>query len=258
MKSSKVALVTGGAKRIGAAISRLLHQHGYRIIIHYHHSSLEATNLVLTLNTARPNSAAMIQADLQIVNDRVLLAQFVQNCCEFFGGIDVLVHNASSFYATNLHDNHQNLLSHWQDLFLTNAKAPFMISQAFLPILQANKGSIISLLDIHADGKPFVGYPIYNMAKAAHRAMVQSLALEIAPLVRINGVAPGVNILPENDQNLQLNSQTAAELINSVPLSCIGTPNDIAEAVLFLVSSRYITGQILAVDGGRSLTLKGG
>ena len=150
------------------------------------------------------------------------------------------------------------MMVHWDDLILTNAKAPLLLTHAFTQELKINQGSIISLLDIHADAKPFVGYPIYNMAKAAHRMMVQSLALELAPDIRINGVAPGVNIFPDDDQNPELNSQTQAILTDSVPLKQIGTPEDIAAAVVFMANSRYITGQILAVDGGRGLTLKGG
>ncbi|MFC0820744.1 pteridine reductase [Moraxella marmotae] len=255
---TKTALITGGARRIGAAIAQVLHQAGYQVIIHYHHSHQQAQDLADMLNAKRAGSAKIIQADLQIVNDKQALAQFATDCLAMFGRLDVLVHNASSFYATDLQATHEILLSHWQDLMLTNAKAPLLLTQAFLSALQDTQGSIISLLDIHADRQPFVGYPIYNMAKAAHRMMVQSLALELSPKIRINGVAPGVNIFPDDDQNPELNSQTQAALTASVPLAGIGTPDDIAQTVLFLAGSPYITGQIIAVDGGRSLTIKGG
>ncbi|UTO05986.1 pteridine reductase [Moraxella sp. FZLJ2107] len=257
-KAPKVALITGGAKRIGAAITTALHTNGYTVIIHYHLSQADAITLADTLNSIRPNSAKIIQSSLTMANDKATLMAFKDACLDLFGRIDVLVHNASSFYASDLGGKIDTLYQDWDDLFLTNAKAPLFLSTVFQDELKKNHGTIISLLDIHADAKPFVGYPIYNMAKAAHRMMVQSLALEFAPDIRINGVAPGVNIFPDHDQNPELNSQTQAILTDSVPLKCIGTPEDIADAVVFLANSRYVTGQILAVDGGRGLTLKGG
>lgn len=255
---NKTALITGAAKRIGKAIATTLHADGYDVIIHYHHSHDDACALADRLNAIRPNSAKTISASLDVVNDSQMLDAFTEQVLSCFGRLDVLVHNASSFYATPFDGTHETMMAHWQDLMLTNAKAPLLLTHAFAKELKQNQGSILSLLDIHADAKPFVGYPIYNMAKAAHRMMVQSLALELAPDIRINGVAPGVNIFPDDDQNPELNSQTQAILTDSVPLKCIGTPDDIASAVLFMVNSRYITGQILAVDGGRGLTLKGG
>lgn len=254
----KVALITGAAKRIGAAIATHLHQAGYQIIIHYHHSHTEAAALQHKLNALRPNSVALLQAELTIVNDSAKLANFRQQALDKFGRLDVLVHNASSFYPTDLNDDFDGLQVAWDDLLLTNAKAPLFLSHAFQNALKAHNGVIISLLDIHARDKPFIGYPIYNMAKSAHLAMVQSLALELAPNVRVNGIAPGVNIFPEDNTNAHLNDSTQKQLTQSVPLGTIGTPDDIAAAVLFLANAPYITGQILAVDGGRSLTLRGG
>ncbi|MDO4894055.1 pteridine reductase [Moraxella sp.] len=256
--TNKVALITGGAKRIGASISQSLHANGFDVIIHHSTSIQHAHALVDEFNAIRPNSAKCVQADLGIVNDSLTLQQFYQQVMDCFGRLDVLVHNASSFYATPLDGSVERLHQQWDDLFLTNAKAPFFISQVFLNELKNNNGQIISILDIHADNKPFIGYPIYTMAKTAHRMMVQSLALELAPKVRINGVSPGVNIFPDDNSNAQLNDDTKALLTDSIPLACIGTPNDIANAVLFFVQASYITGQVLAVDGGRSLTLKGG
>lgn len=258
MNHPKVALITGGAKRIGYAITRSLHTQGYNVIIHHHHSHNAAHTLCETLNAIRPNSAQTIQANLDIINDSVLLNQFAQHILSLFGRLDLLVNNASSFYSTALNDHHETWQAHWEDLFLTNAKAPLFLSIAFQDELSKRHGCIISLLDIHAQDKPFIGYPIYNMAKAAHHMMVQSLALELAPNIRINGVSPGVNIFPDNNQNSQLNDSTKQTLIESVPLGKIGTPDDIANAVVFLASANYITGQILAIDGGRSLTLRGG
>ncbi len=255
--SQKVALITGGSKRIGQAISKAFHAQGYHVIIHYHQSHSEALTLCDDLNAIRANSAAAIQANLTIIDSPDCLSAFVCDVLTIFGRLDVVVHNASSFYPTPL-DAADTLYAAWQDLFLTNAKAPFFLSVAFKNALQATQGTIVSLLDIHAQNKPFIGYPIYNMAKSAHLAMVQSLALEFAPSIRVNGVSPGVNVFPDDDQNATLNSQRRHLLEQSVPLKRIGTPDDIAKAVLFLAQSDYITGQILAVDGGRSLTLQGG
>lgn len=250
--SQKVALITGGSKRIGRQISQTLHAFGYQIIIHYHQSFDTAKSLCNELNAIRPHSAKIVQADLSVVNDKTKLTDFKTQVLASFGRLDCIVHNASSFYPSSLDDDFDNLQNHWDDLFLTNAKAPLFISQVFLDELTKNHGQIVSLLDIHADNKPFIGYPIYTMAKAAHKAMVHSLALELSPNVRVNGVSPGVNVLPPDfDEN---QSQL---LLNSVPLKQIGTPSDIAQTVLFLLNAPYVTGQVIAVDGGRSLTLKG-
>lgn len=249
-----VMLVTGSAKRIGAAIIRAAHSQGYRVIIHCNNSQQEADELAEILNNSRVNSAAVIIADLTIVNNPVHLNQFSQTILEQFGQLNVLVHNASRFYPTPLGNIHH---IQWDELFLTNAKVPLLLSQALLPYLQAQQGCIISVLDIHADNKPFSGYTVYNMAKAAHRMMVQSLALEMAPYVRVNGVAPGVNILPETDSDQALNPAQQHNIIASIPMQRIGTPDDIAHSVLYLAQASYVTGEIITVDGGRSLTLAG-
>lgn len=254
----KVALITGAAKRIGKAIVQAFHNNSFNVIIHYHHSQTDAQNLADELNAICDNSAKIIKADLAIVNDKNTLADFKNQVIALFGRIDILVHNASSFYPSDINDEVDKWQNDWDDLFLTNAKAPLFLSHVFKDELVKNHGTIISLLDIHAKDKPFIGYPIYNMAKSAHHGMVLSLALELAPTVRVNGVSPGVNIFPECNKNHELNDSTKDELIKSVPLQSIGTPDDIAQAVLFLVNAPYITGQIIAVDGGRSLTLKGG
>lgn len=217
-----------------------------------------AKSLCNELNAIRPNSAKIIGADLTIVNDKDKLLAFKNQVLTLFGRLDCLIHNASSFYSSDLNEEVEILQNHWEDLFLTNAKAPFFLSHAFRHELDKNQGVIISLLDIHARDKPFVGYPIYNMAKSAHLGMVQSLALELAPSIRVNGVSPGVNIFPEDNKNSSLNDSTKDILVSSVPLGRIGTPFDVAQAVLFLVSAPYVTGQVIAVDGGRSLTLQGG
>lgn len=250
-----VMLVTGSAKRIGAAIIRAAHKQGYRVIIHCHHSEQEANALADELNENRADSAMVIVADLAVVNDTSTLSQFIQNVIGSFGQIDVLVHNASRFYPSPL-GSIEN--TQWNELFLTNAKAPLLLSQALYPYLKIQQGCIISLLDIHAHNKPFANYTVYNMAKAAHRMMVQSLALDMAPDVRVNGVAPGVNILPETDSDQALDNEQQQSIINSIPMQRIGFPDEIAHSVLYLAQASYVTGEIVTVDGGRSLTLAGG
>ncbi|TXD98073.1 pteridine reductase [Psychrobacter frigidicola] len=253
-KQAPVMLVTGSAKRIGSAIIQAAHAQGYRVIIHCYKSKQQADSLAATLNENRTNSAAVIVADLALVYDSNLLDQFTQTVIQTFGQLDVLVHNASRFYPTPVGSIDYNV---WDELFLTNAKAPLLLSQALLPYLQAQHGCIISLLDIHAHDKPFSGYTVYNMAKAAHRMMVQSLALDMAPHVRVNGVAPGVNILPDADSDQALDKQRQQSIISSIPMQRIGMPDDIAHSVLYLAQANYVTGQIITVDGGRSLTLAG-
>ena len=253
--SAPVMLVTGGAKRIGAAIVRAAHEQGYRVIIHCHHSKQEANTLADALNQIRPDSAVVVLADLAVINNSETLQQFIRNIMQAFEQLDVLIHNASRFYPTPL--GHINL-DQWDELFLTNAKAPLLLSQALYPYLRTQQGCIISLLDIHAHDKPFKNYVVYNMAKAAHRMMVQSLALDMAPEVRVNGVAPGVNILPEADSDQALDPQQQKSIINSIPMQRIGRPEEIAYSVLYLAHASYVTGEIITVDGGRSLTLAGG
>lgn len=253
--NAAVMLVTGSAKRIGASIVQAAHAEGYRVIIHCNSSRAAADVLAGKLNQQRTDSALVLVADLALVNDSVSLSEFSQTVIAAFGQLDVLVHNASRFYPTPIATIDAQ---HWDELFLTNAKAPLLLSQALLPYLQAQQGCIISLLDIHAHDKPFNGYSLYNMAKAAQHMMVQSLALELAPLVRVNGVAPGVNILPDANSDQALDKTQQPHIIASIPLQRIGSPADIAQSVLFLAQASYITGHIINVDGGRSLTLAGG
>ncbi|MGP9556828.1 pteridine reductase [Psychrobacter sp. AOP7-A1-24] len=250
-----VMLVTGSARRIGAAIVKAAHSQGYHVIIHCHRSEQDADNLADQLNDIRANSAKVIVADLAIVNDGAALESFIEHILKSFGQLDVLVHNASRFYPSPLGSIDR---TQWDELFLTNAKAPLLLSQALLPYLKRQQGCIVSLLDIHAHDRPFSNYTVYNMAKAAHRMMVQSLALEMAPEVRVNGVAPGVNILPDPTSDQAIDETQQLDIIRSIPMQRIGTPNEIAHSVLYLVQAQYVTGEIITVDGGRSLTMAGG
>lgn len=250
-KELPVACVTGGAKRIGKAIVTALHHAGYRVVIHYHASKEQAMTLAEHLNDIRPHSAVCVQGDLQNIENIDDLAKKIMVS---FGRLDVLVHNASRFYATKFGQVSAN---DWQNLMNSNAQAPLFLTQALLPSLQQTHGNVVSILDIHANARPFNGYSVYNMAKSAHQMLVQSLALELAPTIRVNGIAPGVNIIPEIDSEQALDTEMLAKISDSIPLGRIGTPEDIAQAVLFLATAPYITGQILAVDGGRSLTLAG-
>ncbi len=249
--TQQVVCVTGGAKRIGKAIVETFHQAGFNVIIHYQASEHEATLLAQACNQQRPNSAKIIQGDLTELNNLNKLAGQIADC---FGRLDVLVHNASRFFATPFGQINEK---DWQNLIHSNAKAPLFLTQAVLPLLTHSKGKVVSILDIHADNHPFAGYSVYNMAKAAHRTLVQSLALELAPRIRVNGVAPGVNILPAKHSEQALNDEQLQAILRSIPLQRVGEPQDIAQAVLFLATAPYITGQVITVDGGRSLTLAG-
>lgn len=250
--NAAVMLITGAAKRIGAAIVEAAHTEGYRVIIHYHTSQQEAEQLAARLNHCRPKSAAIIQADLKVVDSKDQLTDLAKQIIRTFGRLDVLVHNASRFYPTPVGDITP---VQWQELFLTNAKAPLLLSQALTPYLAQERGCIISMLDIHAHDKPFINYSVYSMAKAAQRTMVQALALELAPQIRVNGIAPGVNILPDASSDQAIDPQVQQAIIDSIPLQRIGCPKDIADGILYLATAHYITGHVISIDGGRSLTL---
>jgi len=247
--SNQVALVTGSAKRLGREIILTLHQAGFRVIVHCRHSTAEAVKLCQQLNQQRPASACWLSADL---TDEHALSKFAAKVPDCFGRLDVLVNNASSFYPTPVGTA---TLAQWEDLFGSNAKAPFFLTQALMPRLSEQKGCVINLVDIHAD-KPLAQHPVYCMAKAALVMMTKSLARELAPTIRVNGIAPGAILWPEQQPTTAmptLTEQDKAGILAQIPLGQLGQPTDIAQTVLFLATSPYITGQILAVDGGRSL-----
>jgi len=241
--SRPVALVTGAAHRIGAQILRTLHGAGYDVALHFRHSEAGAAALRAELETQRPNSVLLVQADLL---DTTRLAGLVEQVIGWRGGLDLLVNNASSFYPTPLPEASE---AQWEELLGSNLKAPFFLSQAAAPWLRARRGAIVNLLDIHAE-RPRKDYPIYSIAKAGNAMLVKSLARELGPEVRVNGVAPGAILWPEQG----LEASTRAEILARTALGRIGEPEEIARTVLFLArEAHYITGQILAVDGGRNL-----
>lgn len=241
----RVALVTGAARRIGASISRALHQRGLNIALHCRDSSTEAEALAAQLNTLRANSAAVFRADLA---DLAQLEQLPAQVATQWGRLDVLVHNASSFYATPIG---QASAADWDDLFASNLRGPFFLSQAAAPLLRASTGCIVSLVDIHAQ-RPLRDHSIYCIAKAGLQMMTLSLAKELAPQVRVNGIAPGYILTPPQgmDENVH------RTILDRTALARRGEPEDIAGAVVYLaLDAPYVSGQILAVDGGRSLHL---
>lgn len=241
----KVILVTGGAKRVGAAICRRLHAAGAALAIHYHTSAREAQALQTELNALRANSAAIFSADLLDVQALPLL--LVQSIAHF-GRLDGLVNNASSFYATPLADASEE---NWHDLLGTNLKAPLFLAQAAASELRRTHGSIVNIVDIHAE-RPMKNHLVYSVAKGGLRALTLGLAQELAPQVRVNGVSPGPIVWPEQPD--WQDEDKRAEIIAQTLLKRVGTPDDIAKTVLFLLQDApYITGQIIAVDGGKSI-----
>ncbi len=243
--AGKAALVTGGARRVGAAIVRRLHSAGASVVIHYRDSEGEAVKLEAELNGVRPNSAVRVKAELLApIAPRALAAA----AADAFGRLDLLVNNASSFFAVPLGGIEA---SHWEELVGSNLRAPLFISQAAAPELARHEGAIVNIVDIHAE-RPLKGYPLYSVAKAGLAALTRSLALELAPRVRVNGVAPGAIAWPEDGQFAPAERQ---RIVATTPLARTGSPEDIAQAVHFLACARFVTGQIIAVDGGRSIFL---
>ena len=243
----KVVLVTGGAKRVGAAICRRLHASGAQLAIHYRSSAQEALALQKVLHELRPNSAAVFQADLLDLN---ALPQLVNKVIKEFGQLDALVNNASSFYATPLAEVDQQQCD---DLLGTNLKAPLFLAQAAAAELRRRHGCIVNIADIHAE-RPMHGHLLYSVAKAGLVALTKGLAQELAPQVRVNAVAPGVIIWPENEA--WQDQEQRRKIVAHTLLKREGEPEDIARAVAFLIQDApYITGQIISVDGGRSVNL---
>lgn len=240
--NAKVALVTGGARRVGATTVSMLHKAGYIVAIHYRDSSVAANALQEKLNHIRPNSAFIFSADL---NDMEQVEQLARDVKSQFGKLNLLVNNASSFYPTPIDQSTQ---AHWDDLINSNLRAPYFLTASLSNLIRINKGCIINMIDIHAQrGLP--DYPIYSIAKAGLEMMTKSLAKELAPDVRVNGVSPGAILWPEHE----LEESQKQSIVDKTLLKRLGTCEDLAEAIAFLASAKYITGQVLAVDGGKSL-----
>ncbi len=243
----KVVLVTGGAKRVGAAICRRLHAAGAQIALHYRSSEQEALALKKELNKLRPKSAAVFQAELL---DPKALPKLVHKVITEFGRLDALVNNASSFYATPLADVDEQ---QWHDLLGTNLRAPLFLAQAAAAELRRSHGAIVNIADIHAE-RPMHGHLLYSVAKAGLVALTKGLAQELAPQVRVNAVAPGVIVWPEATE--WADEEQRRKIVAHTLLKREGEPDDIARTVKFLLSDApYITGQVIAVDGGRSINL---
>jgi len=243
----KVVLVTGGAKRVGAAICRRLHAAGAELAVHYHSSAQEALALQDELNELRPKSAAAFQADLLDLN---ALPQLVHKVVKKFGQLDALVNNASSFYATPLAEVDEQ---QWHDLLGTNLRAPLFLVQAAAVELRRRHGCIVNIADIHAE-RPMHGHLLYSVAKAGLAALTRALAQEMAPQVRVNAIAPGVIAWPEGEkwEDPELQRKIVAHTL----LKREGEPDDVARTVAFLIQDApYITGQVIAVDGGRSINI---
>lgn len=243
----KAMLVTGGGRRVGAAICRRLHAAGADIALHYRSSKDEALALQQELNDKRAGSTAIFQADLL---DLDALPRLVAEVVENFGRLDGLVNNASSFYPTPLARVNED---HWHDLLGTNLRAPLFLAQAAADELRRRHGCIVNIVDIHAE-RPMQGHLVYSVAKAGLVALTRALAQEMAPQVRVNAVAPGVIIWPEGEG--WADDEERRRIVAHTLLKREGEPDDIAKTVLFLAQDApYITGQVIAVDGGRSINL---
>jgi pteridine reductase len=241
--TNKTVLITGGARRVGAAIVRHLHRAGANVVLHYRSSADDAAALAQELNAQRASSVRLIEADLL---DSAQLPALVRAAADGFGGLDILVNNASTFYPTPMGDITE---MDWNDLIGTNLKAPLFLAQAAAPLLHAAGGLIINLADIHGI-KPLRRYPVYSLAKAGVIMLTRALARELAPHVRVNAVAPGPVMWPEDgiDPALQ------AKIMQRTALRRPGSAEDVARACLFFATEApYVTGQVLAVDGGRSI-----
>ena len=244
MTKIRTVLITGGAKRIGLAIAKYLHQYGFNIIITYNKSKNDAEKVLYTLNNNRSNSCAIIQANFSTTKSYNSL---YNKALKVFGRIDVLINNASKFYPTKIDMvNDKN----WADIVNTNLKTPLFLSKSFFPELKKRKGSIINIIDIHVN-PPLKNHIIYNLSKAGLLALTKSLAKDLAPTVRVNGVSPGAIMWPKS-----INKKRKKEIISKIALKRIGEPDDIAKTILFLITNGdYITGQNINVDGGRRLNM---
>jgi pteridine reductase len=243
----KVILVTGGARRVGVATCRRLHSQGASLVVHYRASESEARALEAELDQVRPGSVALVQADLL---ETANLPRLIDETVSHFGRLDALVNNASSFFPTPLGEITED---GWEDLIGSNLKAPRFLSQAAAPQLRRQQGCIVNIVDIHSEW-PLKRYVVYNAAKGGLASLTRSLAVELAPTVRVNGISPGPILWPEEGE--WMDEASRQHIIGRTLLKRTGEPDDIARTVSFLIADApYITGQIIAVDGGRSVNL---
>lgn len=239
--AAPVLLITGAARRIGATIARVFHERGWRILLHYHRSAADAEQLCDEFNRLRPGSCHSLCAAM---SDIAALEQLAVEAVERWGRIDALINNASSFYPTPLGQARQD---DWDALIDSNLKGPFFLSQALAPHLASQHGTIVNIADIYAD-QPLPQHSVYCIAKAGNVMMTRTLAKELAPEVRVNAIAPGAILWPENPDETVL----WIDLLSRIPMGRLGEPLDIAETAWFLATSAsYLTGQCLAVDGGQ-------
>ena len=236
----KTALISGGAVRIGAQIVRTLHENGYKVIIHCHQSEEIAQELYHELNSKRNNSAQVVVADLEDNKAIKKLTQTIKS-------LDLLVNNASVFYPNSTENS---TIEDWDKIININLRAPFFLATELSKILAVNQGSIVNIIDIYSD-RPLKKFSIYNISKAGLKMLTKTLAKELAPNIRVNGISPGSILWPQYVS--QLSEKEKIKMLDKIPLSRQGSPNDIAKAVLFLANSNYITGQVINIDGGLSL-----
>jgi len=238
-----VALITGGARRVGRAVAQRLHRAGLRLVVHYHHAVEAARSLQQELNHIRPDSVILVAADLQHIKQ---VEQLAKTATSSFGRLDVLFNNAAAFFPTPVGTTTE---SHWEQLMSVNLRAPYFLAQALAPTLEKYRGCIINMLDIYAE-RPLQEHPVYCASKAGLVSLTRSLARELGPQVRVNGIAPGVIAWPENF----CDELARRRMIASTPLKTTGSPQDVAELAWFLIHrAGFINGQIIAVDGGRSI-----
>ena len=236
-----VVLITGGARRVGAQMAHTFHQAGFRVVIHYRSSQSQAEALAADLNQQRPESAQCLHSTL---DDDAIISQFAGEARTAFGRLDVLINSASAFFPTPWGEIEPDPL---HTLVHTNLALPLLLTQALKDELGQNQGAIINMVDIHAL-RPLADHPAYAAAKAGLISATKSMALDLAPAIRANAVAPGAILLPEHQ-----GSDYEQELTAKIPLARMGRPKDLAEAALFLATAPYVSGQVLAVDGGRTL-----
>ncbi len=239
----KIALVTGAARRVGLCIAEKLHAGGYDLILHYNHSDTEAQALKSRLCGLRADSVTLIRCDLR---DTAKLKQRVRETINQLGRLDALINNASKFVPTPLNSTTED---HFQAIFEVNIKAPYFLAQTVAPYLVQQRGAIINIADIYAD-RPLADYSLYCATKAGVVSLTKSLAIELGPDIRVNAIAPGAIVWPENE----LNEIAQRRIVSQTPLKRVGSPEDIAKTVLFLLAEAdFINGQVLSVDGGRSV-----